>query len=280
MACPHSFTIREISPADLSLVNRWITDEGWNPGIDDLSCIHQMDPHGFFIGELHGEPIGCISAVAYDETSGFIGTYIVKPELRGRGYGIRLWKRAVEYMGTRTIGLDGVLEQQANYRRSGLHPVWKDVRYEGTGAPYRSERVIDLAHVPFKDLEAYDQVIFSAPRSRFLRCWIRRPGSSYGFLENGTLAGYGVLHPCSRGFKIAPLFADNERIARELFRALAGKAPGEIIFLDTPDINRAAVSMAESHGMRNSFEAARMYTGNVVTARYQNVYGITLFELG
>ena len=32
-------------------------------------------PHGFFIGEWWDDPVGCISAVAYDDRFGFVGLY-------------------------------------------------------------------------------------------------------------------------------------------------------------------------------------------------------------
>ena len=36
--------------------------EGWNPGLHDAECFFSADPGGFLIGELDGEPVGCISA--------------------------------------------------------------------------------------------------------------------------------------------------------------------------------------------------------------------------
>ncbi len=35
---------------------------------------------GFFLGELDGAPIGCVSAVRYGSGFGFLGLYIVKAE--------------------------------------------------------------------------------------------------------------------------------------------------------------------------------------------------------
>ncbi len=72
-----------------------------------------------------------ISAVAYDNAFGFIGLYIVRPEWRGKGFGKRLWHAALDYLGVRTVGLDSVLAQQANYCRAGFAPAHRNVRYEG-----------------------------------------------------------------------------------------------------------------------------------------------------
>jgi len=43
--------------------------EGWNPGLHDAKCFYYVDPHGFLIGLLNGEPIGCISAVCLSQHS-------------------------------------------------------------------------------------------------------------------------------------------------------------------------------------------------------------------
>jgi predicted GNAT family acetyltransferase len=42
------------------------------------------------MGFIDNEPISSISAVAYNKDFGFIGSYIVKPEYRGKGYGIQI----------------------------------------------------------------------------------------------------------------------------------------------------------------------------------------------
>jgi hypothetical protein len=62
--------------------------EGWNPGLHDAKCFYYVDPHGFLVGLLNGEPVGCISAVSYEGVFGFIGFYIVVPEHRGKGFGM------------------------------------------------------------------------------------------------------------------------------------------------------------------------------------------------
>ena len=47
---------------------------------------------------------------------------------------------------------------------------------------------------------------------------------------------------CRSGFKLGPLFADNDEVAQDLFTALASQIPaGEPLFLDVPDVNAGAV---------------------------------------
>jgi GNAT superfamily N-acetyltransferase len=256
--------------------------EGWNPGLNDADCFYNTDPNGFFIGELDGEPVGCISAVAYGDNYGFIGLYVVKPEYRGKGFGIRLWKAALEYLGDRNIGLDGVIAQQDNYQKSGFKLAYRNIRYEGlAGSGGKCENIVALETLPFQDVVRYDATIFSVQRTEFLRRWIRQPGSTaLGYVEHGQLTGYGVIRPCLNGYKIGPVFADHETAAESLCYALSNTVPGQAIFLDVPEVNPAGNALAKRLGMHPVFETARMYTKEADLSQLYRVYGVTTFELG
>ncbi len=281
MSTNEKFIIRTMLREDVNLALDWAAKEGWNPGIHDGDCFYYTDPQGFFIAELDGEPIGCITAVAYNDSFGFIGLYIVKPEFRGKGYGIRLWKTAMKHLGNRNIGLDGVIDQQENYKKSGFRLAYRNIRYECIGEGSTSQRVVDLKEVSFEDLVAYDATLFSVARPKFLKRWINQPeGASFGFLKNGKLAGYGVIRACQAGFKIGPLFADEEQIAEDLFNSLAGKVTGKTVFLDTPEANSAAIALAKRHDMTMVFETARMYTKDPHSLPLHQIFGVTSLELG
>ena len=73
-----AYEIRPMTRGEIDLAVEWAAAEGWNPGLHDADPFFAADPDGFLIGLLDGEPIGCISAVGYQENFGFIGFYIVK----------------------------------------------------------------------------------------------------------------------------------------------------------------------------------------------------------
>ena len=56
----------------------------------------------------HGEPAAIVSCVNYDARFSFLGLYIVRADLRGKGCGLRIWSAAIAHAGPRVIGLDGV----------------------------------------------------------------------------------------------------------------------------------------------------------------------------
>lgn len=119
---PERLDITRATLDDWSVISGWAAEEGWNPGLADARSFFAQDPDGFFIGRVDGEPVSAISVVNYGDDYAFLGFYLVRPDLRGRGYGIATWKAALTHAGGRTVGLDGVPAQQDNYRKSGFEP--------------------------------------------------------------------------------------------------------------------------------------------------------------
>ncbi|HUI21381.1 MAG TPA: GNAT family N-acetyltransferase [Methylocella sp.] len=274
--------VRRMAESELNLALEWAAAEGWNPGLYDAECFYAADREGFFVGEFAGgEPIGCVSAVAYDEHYGFVGFYIVKSQYRGRGFGLQLWDAAMAHMGGRNVGLDGVIAQQGNYRKSGFKLAYRDIRHQGEGGGAEPSGLLDLSSIAFDEIARYDGTVFPAARPSFLHRWIRQPqGVAFGVYAKQRLEGYGVLRACRRGFKIGPLFADDSHIADTLFQGLASRVPGQPIFLDTPEANPAAIKLAKRHGMEPVFETARMYTKGLPPGQIDRCFGVTTFELG
>ncbi len=280
----NSYTIRKMTLQEINIAIDWAAAEGWNPGLHDADCFYAADPNGFLIGLLGDEPIAMVSAVKYGDNFGFLGFYIVKPEYRGMKYGIQIGSAGLAYLKGRTIGLDGVVAQQENYMRAGFTIAYKNIRYQGTADGYKpaDSGIVRLSEIPFVDLCSYDKPFFPGNRIEFLRCWINQPQSTaLGILQNGKLAGYGVMRICRSGYKIGPLFADNSEFAENLFLALKAHAPeGATIFIDMPIVNSEAVNLANRHNMTAAFETARMYLGKSPDLPIDKIFGITSFELG
>ena len=278
------YRIRAMTRQQVVTAIEWAAAEGWNPGLHDAPCFHAADPSGFLVGLLDGNPVATISAVRYGSSFGFLGLYIVKPPHRGRGYGLQLWNAGLAHLRQRTIGLDGVVAQQPNYRRSGFVLAYRNVRYQGTGRANVPEdrRIVPLSSMSFDDVSAYDRSLFPADRAAFLECWIRQPQSTaFGIRREGKLAGYGVIRAARTGYKIGPLFADDPDLAEALFDGLtAGVPSGAAFFIDTPQTNATAVALAERHGMTAVFETARMYAGQAPDLPMSRLFGVTTFELG
>ena len=210
-----SYEIRPSTREELDTMIGWAAKEGWNPGLHDGDAFYATDPKGFYLGFLDGKPISCISAVSYSKDFGFMGFYIVHAKHRNKGYGIRIWNRAINYLKTQNIGLDGVVAQQENYKKSGFKLTYRNIRYQGVGKKYEitDENIIKLNQISFEDLVKYDSQLFPVSRPQFLKYWIKEKESlTLGSLKNNKLLGYGMIRKCVTGYKIGQLFADNKLI--------------------------------------------------------------------
>jgi GNAT superfamily N-acetyltransferase len=293
-----AYTIRLMTLDEVKLAVDWAAREGWNPGLDDARIFHATDPEGFFVGVLDGEPIASISVVAYDGSYAFLGFYIVKQEFRGHGYGFALWREAMARRARPLTGLDGVVAQQANYEKSGFRLAYRNFRFEGT-APSTTDdaelpcEIVAAHDVPLERLVAYDREFFPAARHGFLQLWLEpeQPaflGVPIGSARSAALVardgerilGLGAIRACRAGFKIGPLYAEDDRTADVLFLQLAGYADGANVYLDVPEPNEAALRLAKRYEMQPVFETARMYTGPAPSLPLARLYGVTTFELG
>ncbi|MCY0919201.1 MULTISPECIES: GNAT family N-acetyltransferase [unclassified Streptomyces] len=277
------FEIGGASAADMEMIRAWADEEGWNPGDTDRFAFAVADPDGFLVGRLDGEPVACVSAVRYGTGFGFIGFYIARPHVRGQGYGIRLWKAGMSRLDGRLVGLDGVVEQQDNYRRSGFRPAWNNVRHEGVprAGDDGGVRVVDAAGLPFSLLAAYDRRFFPEPRDAFLSAWTGLPGrTALAAVRDGRVEGLGVVRPCSGASRVGPLYAATPEVAAALLRRLAEHVPGGEIAVDVPDANPTATALLAALGLVPTFEAARMYTGTAPTVDLPGLYGVASLELG
>jgi GNAT superfamily N-acetyltransferase len=279
----NALSIRTMRSDEVALAVDWAAAEGWNPGLSDAACFAASDPDGFFLGEVDGVPAATVSCINYSDRFAFLGFYIVRPDLRGRGFGLQIWNAAIAHAGSRVIGLDGVVAQQQNYRKSGFNFAYPNVRYGGMVRSTSTPRadVIALTDVPFATIEADDAAVFPAPRGAFLRAWIGTPGHvGCALMRDGRLVGWGVIRPCRKGHKIGPLVAEDRATAETILAALLARLTGGEIFLDVPGVNRDAIALAQSLGLSPVFETARMYTGAIPKLRLEKVFGVTTFELG
>ncbi|MEX1108827.1 MAG: GNAT family N-acetyltransferase [Dongiaceae bacterium] len=264
----------------------WAAAEGWNPGLNDADAFSATDPGGYWGLFEDGAMLATISVVRYGAAFAFVGVYICRPDRRGEGLGYRLWQAALEGASAGTLGLDGVVDQQSNYRKSGFAFAHRNVRYGGTPvatAPDDS-RLMRIGSNDVGAVVAYEAAarLFPAERTAFLRAWLDLPGATSFALRgrNDAIEGYGTIRPCRSGFKIGPLFAAHEDDALILAQALIAIAGHGPVFLDPPEPNAPAVDLAKRLGLEPVFETARMYRGPVPDLALDRVFGITSFELG
>lgn len=289
-------TVMQVRPMrrdELDVLVGWAADEGWNPGRTDADIFWDTDPDGFVAAELDGELVGGGSIVDHGGGYGFMGFFIIRPDKRGDGLGRTLWftRRALllDRLGAgATIEMDGVFAMEHFYAAGGFVLQHRDLRFEGTGRDLgpgaRSSGagdVVDLSSVPFEVVAAYDERHFPVPRPGFLRPWLAIPGGqSVGVVDGAALRGFAVSRPCHVGHRIGPLFADDAPTAEALYDELSSRLVGEPVFLDVPERNAAAMDLVRRRDMVEVFGCAHMTFGPPRPLPWDEIYGVTTFELG
>jgi hypothetical protein len=282
-----ALTLRLMTKHEAERLLDWAAHEGWNPGLHDAEVFWATDPEAFIAAEVEGEVIGGGTITSYDGGYGFMGLFIIRPELRGRGLGGRLWRARLQLLRGRlragaAIGMDGVFEMQDWYAKGGFAFSHRNIRYEGVAAAADlAAGVLAAGEVPFEQVAAYDRRCFPAPREEFLRAWLGQPDSRALVVRGSDgLRGLGVIRRCGVGAKIGPLYADDAETAEALYTSLAAFVPNEPVFIDVPEVNAWAMSLARRHEMVEVFGCARMYLGPRPRVADARIYGVTTFELG
>lgn len=277
-----SRVVRTLQPAELERLIDWAAAEGWNPGLADAAAFHAADPQGFMGAFVDGEMTAGISAVAYGKTYGFIGLYICRPDMRGKGHGKAVWEAGMARLAGRTVGLDGVDAQFENYRGKGFAPAYRTIRFGGRlkSAPAAaSASLIDaVSDRLLPEVVAFDRRSFPEARDAFLEHWLTPPHVVRIAVSGARIFGYGVMRKCRAGWKIGGLSATDEETAVALASSLASVADGDV-FIDVPATRHRFIEFLTGSGLEPGFETTRMYLGGAIPLAPE-LFGVTTLELG
>lgn len=271
----------------LKILLKWAEEEGWNPGPNDADVYWATDPEGFYGYSYKGDLIAGGSIVSYNKEFGFMGFFIVKPEYRSFGIGRKLWYQRRDALLSRlnkgaSIGMDGVVALQPFYQKGGFEIAFRDIRYEKKGMQFRLDKnIYPIGEDDISSILAYDKQCFGFMRPQFIIPWLKLPDNkTFMYVENDQINGFAIVRKANTGYKICPLFADNENIAEELYKACLNSVIGEPLYIDIPAINQGSLNLIREYDAKYIFECARMYYGKSPNIEIDKVYGVTTFELG
>ncbi|KAJ3301779.1 hypothetical protein HDU76_005648 [Blyttiomyces sp. JEL0837] len=287
-----------------SIFATWANEQQWNAGKPDPYLFYKADPTGFFIASLPKHlippthldsshtnlqpttpiPISIISAIKYSPHHGFIGYYIVRnPSFRNKGYGIKIFKHAMRYLGSEcNVGLDGVVEQQSNYIKSGFVKVWDNVRFNrpiGLAKPVLPltppnglTQCTDLSVISAKILSEYECIHSGLPRSEsFIKEFCSNElVTSIALLKStnvtttSDISTIGFIRKSETGYRIGPIYGDSIDNVVYVVKYLLNKVPSEseVVFVDVCFGNEDAKAVFKGVGFddTNAFVCGRMWT--------------------
>jgi len=284
--------IKHMTKEELGMVMGWAKKEGWNPVKHAVEAYYATDPGGYRLLTVNGEPVASLFGVRHSQRFAFLGGYIVCKERRGEGLGMHLWNETMSAIADcSTIGLNGVMDQVENYKKSGFSPAALNTQYKGqvvrqTEADNTASgiRISFTQNYTLSQVIDYDaRVFYGIPREAFLSRWVRMPETStLVAMDGGAVKGYGVITAAQEDYKIAPLFADNEVIAEEIFIRLSRCVPDKsIVHLDTTRSNPSGAKLAKRFGLMPVFDTLRMYKGESINEKLEeSVYSQASLEIG
>lgn len=242
------YKIVKMTQDDLNVMINYAISVGWAETHEAIESYYSIDPDGFFKGIIGDEIVATISAVRYPENFAFMGYYIVVPNHRKKGYGLKIFQKALEHCEGCIIGLDAVQERVESYKKSGFVPTSNSIRYNGTSAKTNVDMNIlqydESKH--FEDIALYDKDCFPGCRKEFLRSWlkIKDSKSCVFYNDKNELNGYASIHKTNKGWEIAPCFADSSKIAKALIAFLVNNLDEGVSFgVNIPDNNKEAVDL-------------------------------------
>ena len=263
-----NYEISTATKEELKIITDMAVKEGWTESYDTIDAIYDIDPNGYFVGKIDGKIISSISAVRYPDNYGFIGFYIVLPEYRGKGYGLKIFQHAMKHLSGCIVCLDAVQQEVETYKRGGF--VSSEETYRIIGTAVKSEH---NEHVKKYDEDQhfnlvceYDKGCLPSQRNDFLRNWMKVPNAkSVVYIDdNGKFCGYSSIHRTCHGWEISPCYADNKEIAKALIQELINSLDeGAPIGLNIPSNHKDALDLVDeitdTYKLSKKFACVRMY---------------------
>ncbi len=292
------FSIRPLESPQIPLVSNWARQEGFAPGDGDVSIYQHTDRQGLWVGWINNKPIGCIAGVKYNPNYGFIGLYLVIPKYRGQGYGLQLWRTAINHLKDVTcIGLEAALDRVNDYSKWGFKTSSETTRWHFNNSdtslfhnllndlPHPGINVVEASKINSSCIQEYDAKREPSPRPHFLTDWLDHPSGKVLTLvdQESRCHGFGRIRPCllkkGFGWRIGPLLADNSILASLLIKRLLQSHPGEVL-IDSPGLNPYSNNLLSSIGFTPISNTLRMYKGDQPPTNINEVYGLACLELG
>ena len=255
---------RAMDRRELQEVLSWAAEEGWNPGVSDSKPFHAADPGGFFLTSMDGKPAAAVSVVNHDRENAFLGLYICRPEWRGKGLGLSTWQFGIAHAGSRSIGLDGVPEQESNYEASGFVKTGSSLRHEGRFEKRRSHNMRAARPGDIEVLIARDGRANGFMRPLFMRAWLSERLATQEtrvLLRDGAICGFATWRACGTGTKIGPIVAPDLSATIEMISDIASLRSEGPLIVDVPESSIDLRRELEQAGFTIPFVTARMYRG-------------------
>ena len=296
-----TFTVRRASSLDdLRWVISTCKEEGWMTRDKDAECYFSTGmSSSFFIGELEGQRISCIAVYEYSDRYCIIGNFIVAPQYRGKGYGLRTWEHAMGAVEgeQRNIVLDSVVDMVDKYEsRNGFRKDFVTVKHDmfafsvaealSATTPPEGIKILPGSGVDINKLAEYNRSIFGANHVLLLSSWISLEDniSFVAVDEKSTVVGFIILVKDNKGYYCAfPFASDTLSTAQALLKksldCVSPIDPQLKLVTYIPENNQVGIKMVEEQfGAVSRSKTVRMFSKGSLDMPLSSIYGISTLD--
>ena len=234
--------LTELTPEALAMLGELVAYSGWNQTPQDwgvfFSCgtIYVVrDEQGRIAASGAVLPMGESRPGALASLTGrgvaWISMILVRPELRGRGLGGRVFQQCVRDIHDhgRIAMLDATPQGETLYLQFGFEPLWRLTRWRREARPATGP-ALSLARPDLDTLSELDQEALGFARKRVLEELLGRPDSRYV----RHVLGFAIVRVGRVAHHIGPLVATDEPTAVAVMRDAAAALSGPVL-IDVPD---------------------------------------------
>jgi GNAT superfamily N-acetyltransferase len=243
----------------------------WDMTAEDFEFMTKLEPQGCFTLSQEDERVGIATSIAFEKV-GWFGNFIVKENIRGKGAGSLLLKKALEYLknkGVETVGLYAYPHLIKFYEQFGFEPDINFLVMKGKVAFSATEDVLKPATKrDFLKLIELDCKCFGANRAKLLeRILLGKSNLCYVSTENSDITGYVAAKVYGRTAEVGPLICHANRVEEAvlLLKTVLSRLNGFEVFIYVPKKETELLSVLRQAGLTEDFRLVRMFLGSATT---------------
>jgi GNAT superfamily N-acetyltransferase len=267
--------IRTMTHEDVPLGMRLKEQAGWNQLPGDWHRFIDLEPTGCFVARFDDDDIGTVTTCTFDAVA-WIAMMLVDESMRGRGVGRALMQHALDYLDSRSIAsvrLDATPLGEPLYAKLGFVPQFEITRF--IGKPIEGVRA-RLQHSFDDGLYALDRHATATERGKLLRRLIDDDPETVRTIPG---EGYLLSRPGAKAAQIGPCIAQPTHGRTLLLDAMARFA-GQLVLIDVPSDNAAAVDCVRDAGLKPVRTLMRMTRGTMIEENLDQLWASSGPEKG
>jgi GNAT superfamily N-acetyltransferase len=279
-----SITIRNLTPADLDLADA-IQSEAYGSGgrRAQLALYLQLQPDGWILAQLDGQPAGIAGATDYGSLA-YIGLVSVLPAMQRRGVAQAMMAHLLGWLqgrGDPVVVLDASEAGAPLYERLGFVDDEQTLVFTLDDCAIQlreSDRVVPLREADLPALAAFDAPIFGADRAAVLRSLLAQtPGRVFVARAGEAIDGYLFAQANTIGPWAARSVDAAEALLATAMR-LGFDVPPRVL---VPGSNAAAGPLLMRYGFSTRRSLRHMRLGGAgPVGRRERLYGLASFAIG